>query len=885
MKNKIFFTLFLFVLLGSTLVIAQEPPHSHRWKIVDEGAEKRHYLFDKSNVSVNTPLFQSLLTDEITTLNAIIPDFQVNENAGPNGASQSSPSISTDKNGNFVMTWSDARNGDSDIYAQRYSSDGTALGTNFKVNDDQGSSGQYYPSISTDGSGNFVITWEDQRNGDSDIYAQRYLSDGTASGSNFKVNDDRGSADHYFPSISADGSGNFVIAWTPMHNCDTDIYAQRYLSDGTASGSNFKVNDDQGSADHIFPSISTDGSGNFVITWIDSRNGNSDIYAQRYLSNGIALGSNFKVNDDQGSAGQSFPSISTDGSGNFVITWHDRRNYDWNSDIYAQRYLSDGTASGSNFKVNDDQGSAYQGYPSISADWSGNFVMTWVDKRNGDYDIYAQRYSSDGNALGTNFKVNDDQGSAALHSPSISTDGSGNFVITWGDKRNGDSNIYAQRYSWGGTASGSNFKINDDQGSASQYNPSISTDGSGNFVITWGDYRNGDSDIYAQRYLSDGTASGSNFKINDDEVTANQFSPSISTDGSGNFMMTWYDYRNGDCDIYTQRYSSDGAILGTNFKVNDDQGSASQSFPSISNDGSGNFVITWMDKRNGDYDIYTQRYLSDGTALGSNFKVNDDQGSAGQYYPSISTDGSGNFVITWSDARNGDYDIYAQRYSSDGSGLGTNFKVNDDQGSADQDSPSISIDGNGNFVIAWTPMRNRDTDIYAQRYLSDGTAVKSNFRVTNTNKKSRSSPDVKLWNNRIYNTWTDNRAGGTGYDVWANVLDWENPTEIRNKELSQVPTAFILSQNYPNPFSAGGRSGYGGNPSTKISYSIEKSGFVSLKIYNVLGREIQTLVDEFQQADSYSVNFDAGELSSSIYFYKLQVGSDFVETKKMMFLR
>jgi len=53
----------------------------------------------------------------------------------------------------------------------------------------------------------------------------------------------------------------------------------------------------------------------------------------------------------------------------------------------------------------------------------------------------------------------------------------------------------------------------------------------------------------------------------------------------------------------------------------------------------------------------------------------------------------------------------------------------------------------------------------------------------------------------------------------------------------------------------------------------------------MLGREIQTLVNVFQQADSYSVNFDASELSSGIYFYKLQVGSDFVATKKMMFLR
>ena len=88
------------------------------------------------------------------------------------------------------------------------------------------------------------------------------------------------------------------------------------------------------------------------------------------------------------------------------------------------------------------------------------------------------------------------------------------------------------------------------------------------------------------------------------------------------------------------------------------------------------------------------------------------------------------------------------------------------------------------------------------------------------------------------------------------------------------PNHFRLYQNYPNPF----------NPETIILYSIPKSDFVTLKIYDMLGREIQTLVSEFQKVDTYPINFDASKLSSGIYFYQLQVG-DFVETKKMLFLR
>lgn len=85
---------------------------------------------------------------------------------------------------------------------------------------------------------------------------------------------------------------------------------------------------------------------------------------------------------------------------------------------------------------------------------------------------------------------------------------------------------------------------------------------------------------------------------------------------------------------------------------------------------------------------------------------------------------------------------------------------------------------------------------------------------------------------------------------------------------------FELQQNYPNPF----------NPVTKITYSIPTSGKASLKIYDFLGREIRTLVDEFQNSGSYTVEFEANNLSSGIYFYALKMGQ-FSEQKKMMLMR
>jgi hypothetical protein len=119
---------------------------------------------------------------------------------------------------------------------------------------------------------------------------------------------------------------------------------------------------------------------------------------------------------------------------------------------------------------------------------------------------------------------------------------------------------------------------------------------------------------------------------------------------------------------------------------------------------------------------------------------------------------------------------------------------------------------------------------------------------------------------------------GFGGDLWLARISKEStdiPEPKDDQDNPRPTTDYVLNQNYPNPF----------NPSTRISYSIRNSDFVVLKIYDVLGREIQTPVSEFQKTGTYSVRFDARELSSGIYFYKLQVGTDFLETKKMLLVR
>jgi len=104
------------------------------------------------------------------------------------------------------------------------------------------------------------------------------------------------------------------------------------------------------------------------------------------------------------------------------------------------------------------------------------------------------------------------------------------------------------------------------------------------------------------------------------------------------------------------------------------------------------------------------------------------------------------------------------------------------------------------------------------------------------------------------------------------ILSYQGATDVKDDKA--VLEAYELSQNYPNPF----------NPTTTIEYKIPESGLVTIKVYDILGREVQTLVDQQLPAGFYETQFDGSNLASGIYFYRIKAGK-FVQTKKLMLLK
>jgi hypothetical protein len=239
-----------------------------------------------------------------------------------------------------------------------------------------------------------------------------------------------------------------------------------------------------------------------------------------------------------------------------------------------------------------------------------------------------------------------------------------------------------------------------------------------------------------------------------------------------------------------------------------------------------------------DPDVILNRSTDGGLTWSAGIRVNQDPANNGkiQYFPAVHVDKQGGLNVIFYDDRNTTSDssgVFLAR-SEDGGNNWREFEI------SDKNFKPLPIGGLG------------------QGYQGDNISITSG-------------------NNRLWPMWMDNRTGV--YQIWTV------PIEISSVDVEQTPeivSEFRLEQNYPNPF----------NPSTKIKFSVpsviailtKQSQFVTLKVYDILGNEISTLVNEEMSAGSYEIEFQSTDLSSGIYFYQLRAGS-FTDTKKMILMK
>jgi hypothetical protein len=351
----------------------------------------------------------------------------------------------------------------------------------------------------------------------------------------------------------------------------------------------------------------------------------------------------------------------------------------------------------------------------------------------------------------------------------------------------------------------------------------------------------------------------------------------IALDDLQNVYVTGSSYDTvGGLDYLTIKYAPNGDTLWMRRYKGPGEGYDEAS--SLAIDGAGNAYVTGYSAGIGtNYDYATVKYYPNGdTAWVRRY---DGPASGVDKATAIAADDSGFVYVTGYSDSTGSYQDYATiKYDSSGNQV---WVRRYDYGATGSDfSYGMALDDSSNVYVAGASGSGgvAGLDYATVKYLSNGdTAWVMRYNGTGSGSDYGQAIAVDDSGN-VY--VTGYCAGSLTGDDFCTIKYVHTASEVKDETGDRgMPSEFILSQNYPNPF----------NPTTKIEFSLAKSGFVTLQIYDLLGRKVKTLVSEELTSGYKSVVWDgkndAGdEVASGVYFYQLKVG-DFSEPKKMLLLK
>lgn len=809
-----------------------------------------------------------------------------------------------DGQGGLMIAYTHSYVGAEDIFLKRFNPDGNMAWPQLVVLSDATGS-QSKVRMATLTGGEFMFTWQDQRNTDPDIYAQKVNLAGQLLWTDpFVVYGDSGSpgfTQQLNPRIVATSDNAAIIIWEDKDLDDqyTDLYAQKVGVAGNllwgANGVPLSVADFAQSG----PRMASDGNGGCYVVWDDLRNGNTpndDIYAQHLSASGTSL---WEAN---GKPVCTAPNQQNSGlvkvaNGNVFINWMDIRN--GSVGINFQVYNSAGTPQLAN--------NGEEVFWGLSGDTpldnylilprANDTVILWQDTRfaNLGYQIYFQFLNPDGSvALEPNGRpVTLSTGYNQL-TPSAVVTPDGHIAVAWEDNRNPNPKIYLQLLDpngnrlWGDTG----MELTD-MDPLSQKDPRISWL-DGNFYVGWSNYDQVGASyryhVYGQMIQNGQKQWGADGVMVSTLTGAELNDECVITDLKENYY-SWQRFKPSDFtqSVYVKKLGPDGSAAtgwptaGQLASTHSNYDTA-QRFPLSVKTDQGLFLM-WQDGRD-DFiqNYYGQHLSSSGERLWDPLGVNlADYGREQEKTTLVDKDGFRNeIVFAWCENINGMHDIIAQKYSLAGTPLWGNLGNFVVQKDTTQTSPTLARFNNGGMVIAWEDYYDIESDIYYKYIKSDGTFVQVSplGDVLNDAGKMQYNPLIVTHGNDAYALWADGRSSGKTEILGLYAQRLSNATVANLDPVVPGLEAFRLLQNHPNPF----------NPSTSIGFQIgDPSKSHTLEIFNLRGQKVKTLASGHLEKGSHIVVWDGTDasgrgVSSGIYHYRLSNGSQ-TQTKRMVLMK
>jgi len=408
---------------------------------------------------------------------------------------------------------------------------------------------------------------------------------------------------------------------------------------------------------------------------------------------------------------------------------------------------------------------------------------------------------------------------------------------------------------------------------------------------------------------------GVNGKVITDINSMSDVCKDVALQADGKIVVAGYS-SNGNFIITVVRYLSTGILdetFGNGGIVMTQIGNEDAFGQAVTIQEDGKILVAGKSNSSGNYHFTLIRYNTDGS-LDNSF------GNGGIRVTIIGIDSEANsiaidqdgYIIAGGRTYSGNHNFALARYNENGN-LDTSFGINgivitNFGGSSQEFGRSLALQSDGKILLASEIFINNDIDFAVARYYAELDPVPVeliSFTASVNNRqvllKWETATELDNYGFDIERSvidegwkkigfieghgnsnslksylFTDNNPiGGWKFKYRLKQIDNDGKFEYSNEvEVEIVPLELTLLQNYPNPF----------NPTTTINYQIPEFNYVTLKVYDVLGNRVASLVSEEKPAGSYEVEFDGSELTSGIYYYKIKA-NNFIETKKMMLLK
>jgi len=495
-------------------------------------------------------------------------------------------------------------------------------------------------------------------------------------------------------------------------------------------------------------------------------------------------------------------------------------------------------------------------YPKLTRDGNGGVFVAWQDVRSGNNrDIYAQSIDSSGNIRWQRNGVPVVTASGSQSDVQLVHDGVGGAILAWTDNRGADSETYVQRISADGQPVWSFNGIKAADGGALFI--SVVPNDAGGVLLAWNSLDGVNDDVAVQQIDSSGMRMWGDSGIQVTGRPAHVYPDDVMvmSDGRRGAIVLW-----GEGDrVYAQHVDSTGQILWPLNGVLLSDSTASCYGVAGSSDGGGGAIVSWHNIGKG---TVAQRIDSSGNILWESGGVLLGNSSSGGAQRNIS-DGMGGAFIG--------HGIFVQHVNSNGEKLweptGVRFT-------------NLPIPGNGSVQVKapgggmwnfWTGYPSV-TQTYGQWIDGFGVVRWGLEGLPITAIESALPSATDNGNGSAFVCWEQYANGYTS--VYLAKVDTSGVTSIDEVPDSGIPIDPILYQNYPNPF----------NPTTTINYFVPYRSFVSIKLYDILGREMRTIVAETMEQGNHRVDLSLEAYASGTYFYRMISGS-FTAAKCMVLVR